>query len=62
MALDTIQQPELAQIERIGEADLVVGILDPNHKGEAGAAVGMVREAGVEPAFNVSQSLVKTTP
>jgi hypothetical protein len=43
--LDAIQQPELAQIERIGEAELVVGILDPDHKREAGAAVGMVRDA-----------------
>jgi hypothetical protein len=45
MALDAIQQPELAQVERIGEADIVVGILDPDHKREASATVGMVREA-----------------
>jgi hypothetical protein len=43
--LDTIQQPELAQIERIGEADLVIGMFDPEHKSDAGATVGMVRDA-----------------
>ena len=31
MELDAISQPELEQIERIGSADLVVGILDPEH-------------------------------
>lgn len=45
MALDTIQQPELGQIERIGEADLVLGMLDPEHKSNAAATVGMVRDA-----------------
>ena len=45
MALDTIQQPELAQIERIGGADLVIGMVDPEHTNNVGAAVGMVRDA-----------------
>ena len=44
MALDTIQQPEVAEIERIGGADLVIGILVPEHN-RNGAAVGMVRDA-----------------
>jgi hypothetical protein len=45
MALDAIQQPELTQIERIGEADVVVGILDSDHKRDVSATIGMVREA-----------------
>jgi hypothetical protein len=45
VALETIQQPEVAEIERIGGADLVIGILDPEHRSNAGAALGMVRDA-----------------
>ena len=45
MALDTVPQPELGQIDRMGGADLVVGLLDAEHKGDAGAACGMVHEA-----------------
>jgi hypothetical protein len=45
VALDTIQQPEVAEIERIGGADLVIGILDSDHNRNAAAALGMVRDA-----------------
>ena len=57
MALDAIQQPELAQVERIGEADVVVGILDPEHKRDAGATVEMVREA-VDKLSNTLRTVV----
>ena len=39
-----VSQPELEQIERLGGADLVVGILD-THQGDGAAAVATVREA-----------------
>jgi hypothetical protein len=45
VASDTIQQPEVADIERIGGADVVIGVLDPEHNRNPGAAVGMVRDA-----------------
>ena len=45
MQLDTVSQPAVEQIERLGGADLVIGILESQHAGEAGAAVNMVREA-----------------
>ena len=45
MELDAVSQPELERIEQAGGADLVVGILGPEHNGEAGAAVAMVRAA-----------------
>jgi glucosylglycerate synthase len=43
--MDAFPQSELERIERAGGADLVVGILDPEHDGQAGCAVAMVREA-----------------
>jgi hypothetical protein len=46
--LDAVSDPELEQVERLGSADLVVGILDSKNKGDAGAAVAMVREALAE--------------
>src|SRR5260370_11111407 len=45
MELDTVSQPAMEQIERLGGADLVIGILDSQHTEEADAAVKMVREA-----------------
>ena len=39
MELDAVSQPELERIERAGGADLVVGILDPEHDGQTGGAV-----------------------
>jgi hypothetical protein len=43
--LDAVPQPELERIARAGGADLVVGVLDPEHEDQSGAAVAMVREA-----------------
>ena len=45
MAVDAIAQPELEQIERIGGADLVVGILASDPNCDADAVRGMVRAA-----------------
>ena len=45
MQLDAVSQPAVEQIERLGGADLVIGILESDHAGEADAAVRMVREA-----------------
>jgi hypothetical protein len=45
MQLDTVSQPAVEQIERLGGADLVIGILESEHAGEADAAANMVREA-----------------
>jgi hypothetical protein len=46
--LDAIPQPELEQIERIGSADLVIGIFDWDHQGDGSTALTMTREALVE--------------
>jgi hypothetical protein len=43
--LDTISQPELERIERIGSADLVIGILDGEGQEEGVPAVTITREA-----------------
>ena len=48
MELDAISQPELEQIEQVGRADLVVGIFNPEHKGDGSCDVAMTREALVE--------------
>lgn len=45
MQLDAVPQPAVEQIERLGGADLVIGILESEHAEQAGAAVNMVREA-----------------
>ena len=45
MQTDTVSQPAVEQIEQLGGADLVIGILESEHAEEAGAAVKMVREA-----------------
>jgi glucosylglycerate synthase len=42
--LDTISQPELEQLERIGSADLVIGILDVERQNEGCSAVAMTRD------------------
>ncbi len=44
MELDTISQPELEQLERIGSADLVIGILDVERQDEGCSAVAMTRD------------------
>src|SRR6266853_3277361 len=48
MELDVISQPELEQIERLGSADLVIGIFDLERQVESHAAVEMTREALME--------------
>ncbi len=42
MELDAISQPELEQIERIGSADLVVGIFDLERHEGGSTAVTLV--------------------
>jgi hypothetical protein len=46
--LDAISQPQLDQIERIGGADIVIGILDRDHQADGSAAVSITREALTE--------------
>jgi glucosylglycerate synthase len=51
MELDTISQPELEQLERVGSADLVIGILDGDSPGSDGledTAEARTREALTE--------------
>jgi glucosylglycerate synthase len=43
--LDAISQPELEQLEKLGTADLVIGVLDPEQPRDGGAAIAMTREA-----------------
>jgi len=43
--LDAVSQPELEKIERLGGADLIVGIFGPQHEQEGVNAVAVVREA-----------------
>lgn len=45
MELDSISQPELERIERIGGADLVIGILGANRQEESSSAIAMTRAA-----------------
>lgn len=45
MELDSISQPELEQIERVGSADLVIGILNGAGQEEGSTAVSVAREA-----------------
>ena len=42
MELDAIPQPELEQIERIGGADLVIGIIGSERPEQNGSAAVMV--------------------
>jgi glucosylglycerate synthase len=53
--MDAVPQPELEWIERAGGADIVVGILDPEPDGQAGAATAMVREALAELSADLSR-------
>jgi hypothetical protein len=46
--LDAISQPELEQIERVGSADLVIGIFDLEHREEGSTAVAITRDALAE--------------
>src|ERR1700722_1483758 len=48
MELDAISQPELEQIERVGGADLVIGIFDLEHQEDGSTAVAMTRDALAE--------------
>ena len=48
MEMEAISQPELDQIERMGRADWVVGILDLGGKGDGRNDVAMTREALAE--------------
>jgi hypothetical protein len=43
--LDTLSQPELEQIARLGGADLVIGLVDTEHAEDAAAAFAKAREA-----------------
>ncbi len=45
MELDTIPQPELEQLERVGAADVVIGILDGDTPGLEDTAEARIREA-----------------
>jgi glucosylglycerate synthase len=45
MQMDTVSQPAVEEIERLGGADLVIGILESEHAEAPDAAVNMVREA-----------------
>ncbi len=45
MELDAISQPELEQIERIGGADLVIGILGADRQEESSSAIAITRAA-----------------
>jgi len=45
VALDTVPQPKLEELERIGGADLVVGILGADHNLSPENAAGIVRDA-----------------
>ena len=45
MELDTISQPELEQLERVGAADVVIGILDGDTPGLEDTAEARMREA-----------------
>jgi hypothetical protein len=69
--LDAISQPELEQIERVGSADLVIGIFDLEHQEDGSAAVAMTRAALAELSMplravvacnNGSHSPAATTP
>ena len=71
MELDAISQPELEQIERVGSADLVIGIFDLEHQQDGSAAVAMTRDALAELSMPLraivvcndgSQSPPATTP
>lgn len=48
MELDAVSQPELEQIERVGGADLVIGILDAESMKENGSAISVMRDALAE--------------
>lgn len=48
MELDAISQPQLAQIEQVANADLVIGIFDLESHGNADLAVAMTRQALAE--------------
>jgi hypothetical protein len=54
--MDALSQPELDRIERAGGADLVIGILDSDPGGEAGAPAAMVREALAEFAADTGRT------
>jgi hypothetical protein len=55
--LDAISQPELEQLERLGGADVVVGILGPQHGQDGVAAAAMVRET-LAPLSKVARAVV----
>ncbi len=48
MELDAISQPDLDQIERIGKADIVVGIFDLEHREDGCTAETLTRDALAE--------------
>ena len=58
MELDAISQPELDQIERMGRADVVVGIFDLEGKGDGAKHVAMTREALAELAKPLRAMLI----
>ena len=58
MELDAISQPELDQIERMGRADLVIGIFDLEGKGDGCDDVAMTRKALAELAGPVQAMVI----
>ena len=48
MELDAVSQPELEQIERIGGADLVIGILGAEPLNETGSSIAVTRDVLVD--------------
>lgn len=60
--LDNIPQPARQRMERIGAADLVIGLLAGSKNGEIGAAVASVREALATLSSSVQTVVIHTDP
>src|SRR5215467_7746780 len=60
--LDNIPQPARQRLERIGAADLVIGLLAGSKNGEIGAAVACVREALATLSSSVRTAVIHTDP
>src|SRR5216683_1186872 len=60
--LDNIPQPARQHLERIGAADLVIGLLAGSTDGEIGAAVASVREALAKLSSSVRTVVTYTDP
>src|SRR5579863_2392863 len=60
--LDNIPQPARQSMERIGTADLVIGLLAGSRNEEIGAAVASVREALATLSSSVRTVVIHTDP